>query len=81
MLTNGIPPEFRGGVHHTRYQINTYCYLYIWLDVLNGQIEFLELNSDSGVHGCEPEDFTLLEAPAKLLGVSSDDLGQHLTHR
>eukprot|EP00752_Nemacystus_decipiens_P018668 g16737.t1 len=46
-----------------------------------GQIDFVEKSSDSGAHECEARDARMLAAPAKMLGVTAGELGQHLTHR
>ncbi|CAN0132196.1 unnamed protein product, partial [Hapterophycus canaliculatus] len=46
-----------------------------------GQIEFEEKSNDSGAHGCLASDAGKLVAPAKMLGVTASELGQHLTHR
>lgn len=78
----------RGQVKHPKISIiviSSLAYLYnpcFWsLSPVLGQIDFVEKSSDSGAHECEARDARKLVAPAKMLGVTASELGQHLTHR
>lgn len=53
----------------------------LFLFSFSRQIEFSEIDSDSGVHECEARNPRTLVPAAKMLGVSAEELGQHLTHR